>query len=185
MNRDQILKSYETILEMLQDRGIPIEPREPFTLKDNIKKIIEVPIGEVKVVYYTPPKFKFGDINKDIDIFKDPQFRLFILVVKEPITQSNKNDIHKLKLPIEVHLLSRLQINPTKHEYASPHRVIRDPQEIEAIVQKYKLKNKYQLPILLKDDAMARWYGMQSGEIAEIIRPSESAGEYIFYRCCL
>lgn len=182
MSRDQIIKSFYTITEMLSDRGILLDNPQ-IILGENIKKVVEVPIGDIKIVYHTPTKFKLSEINKDI--FKNQEFRLFILVVQEMPTHANKKSLMELGVPIEIHLLKNLQFNITRHKYASKHRIIRDPQEIEQIVQKYQLKNKYQLPLIQKDDAMARWYGMVSGEIAEITRASESAGEYLYYRCCL
>ena len=106
-------------------------------------------------------------------------------MVQENVTQNNMKMIQSLNLPVEVHLLSRLQFNITKHVLVPRHEVIRDKAVIDDILARYKLKNKYQLPIILKTDPIAKYYGMKNGDLVKITRASETAGEYIVYRCCL
>lgn len=188
MNKEQIVTSFEVILEMLRDRGINIgdvqsEHINEILRADSLKQVIEIIINDMKIVYYTPLKFKWADVKK---YFEDTEkFSLYILVVQENITQNNMKSINALNLPLEIHLLSRLQFNITKHVLVPKHEVIRGKESIEQVLTMYKLKNKYQLPIILKTDPIARYYGMRNGDLVKIIRKSETAGEYIMYRCCL
>lgn len=188
MNKDQIVTSFGTILEMLKDRNLKIGEVESAHIidelnNDNLKQVIEIVIDDIKIVYYTPLKFKWADIKKN---FEDTEpHSLYILVVQENITQNNMKSIMAMNLPLEIHLLSRLQFNITKHSLVPSHEVIRDKQVIEDVLNMYKLKNKYQLPIILKTDPIAKYYGMKNGELVKITRTSETAGEYIMYRCCL
>lgn len=188
MNKEQIINSFGTILEMLRDRGEKIgdvekEHIHQILAVDNVKQVIEVALNKIKIVYYTPAKLKWADVKKYFET--EETYDTYILVVQENVTQNNMKAIQSLDLPIEVHLISRLQFNITKHVLVPKHEVIRDKAVIDDILARYKLKNKYQLPIILKTDPIARYYGMKNGDIVKITRASETAGEYVVYRCCL
>ena len=188
MNKEQIVTSFDVILQMLRDRGIDVGEVESEHINDvlrsdSLKQVIEIVINNIKIVYYTPLKFKWADVKK---YFEDTTtYSLYILVVQENITQNNMKSILALNLPLEIHLLNRLQFNITKHALVPKHEVIRGKENIDTVLAMYKVKNKYQLPIILKTDPIARYYGMKNGDLVKITRKSETAGEYIMYRCCL
>lgn len=188
MNRDYIVNSFGIILEMLADRGedlgdITKEHINDVLKVDNIKQVIEIIINKIKIIYFTPMKFKWTEVKKNFE--DEEKYSNYILVVQENITQNNMKAINALNLPIEIHLLNRLQFNITKHHLVPKHELIRDKRVIDDVIEKYKLKNKYQLPIILKTDPIAKYYGMKNGDLVKITRSSETAGEYIMYRCCL
>lgn len=188
MNKEYIVRSFGTILEMLRDRGedlgnIEKEHIHDVLKVDSIKQVIEVVLNKTKIIYFTPCKFKWTEAKK---CFEDPHpYDLYILVVQENITQNNMKAIQSLGLQVEVHFLNRLQFNITKHELVPKHEVIRDKSEIDNLLIRFQLKNKYQFPIILKNDPIAKYYGMKNGDIVKITRTSETAGEYVIYRCCL
>lgn len=188
MNRQNIVRSFQTILEMLSDRGEDIgdvtsQHMDDILKQDDLKSVIEVIINDIKIIYYKPPKVKSTDIKK---YFEDKEpYRLYILVIQENITQNNMKFTSSLNVPIEVHTLNRLQFNITKHSLVPKHEVIRDKRVIDDLVEMYKLKSKMQFPLILKTDPMAKYYGLKSGDIVKITRKSPTAGEYIVYRCCV
>lgn len=186
MNRESIVNSFGTILEMLRDRGEDTGGLEKEhiseIIKNDIKPVIEVVINKTKVIYFTPAKFKWADVKK---YFEDEKpYAHYILVVCE-ITQINLKSIQGLGLPVEVHLVGRLQFNITKHVLVPKHEVIKDKDEVQRILEMYSLKNKFQLPIILRSDPVARYYGMKNGDLVRITRASETAGQYVMYRCCM
>lgn len=190
MNKEQVIKSFGTILEMLADRKIslpahitPAHLAELLDAETVLKNIIEIKVNNIKVVYYTPQKFKWADIKKQFEDAKGDEH--YILVLCENMTQNNLKSLHSCGASVEIHLVGRLQFNITKHNLVPKHEVIVDKAEIESILTRYKLKSRHQLPIILKTDPIAKYYAMRSGDIVKITRTSETAGEYIVYRCCL
>lgn len=188
MNKESIVKSFGILLEMLKDRGQNVGHLSEANLNevlnlDNMKSVIEVIINNTKVIYYTQPKPKWSDLKK---FFEDePPFSGYILIVNESLAPNHVKSIAALNMNIEVRTLASLQFNIMKHVLVPKHEVIKDAKEIEDILTKYSLKTKFQLPILLRADPVARWLGLKNGDIVKITRSSPTAGEYQMYRCCL
>lgn len=102
------------------------------------------------------------------------------------ITQLNLIDkiLQKKKGMLQYFQLNELQFNPTKHQLVPPHRKLTADETTE-IMNKYLIKNKLQMPIILKTDVIAKWLGLKQGEIVEIIRFNENSGKSYYYRCCI
>lgn len=186
---ESIYKSVNTIIEMLNDRGI----KQPlldagqineFIAKQNNKIGFEIVLGDdIRLVYYLSNKFKWSELKK---FFEDEtKYKLTIIVVREKITQNNMKQLAAIDMEYQVFLLKELQYNITKHELVPKHELIKDPQDVKNILEQFSLKSKHQLPIILKSDPMAKWLNLKSGDIVKISRPSPTSGHYIAYRCCL
>ena len=100
------------------------------------------------------------------------------------ITQLNLIDkiLQKKKGMLQYFQLNELQFNPTKHQLVPPHRKL-TTEETTEIMNKYLIKNKLQMPIILRTDVIAKWLGLKQGEIVEIIRINENSGKSYYYRC--
>lgn len=70
---------------------------------------------------------------------------------------------------------------PLRPEYV-PHRVLTRAER--AKISKEIMQPANMLPILSAKDAVAVWLGIRPGDIVEILRLSENAGEAIIYRRC-
>ena len=84
---------------------------------------------------------------------------------------------------IECFDFRELAINITEHVLVPTHVPLTTAQTKE-LLQNYKLKLA-QLPRMQLHDPIARYHGLQKGEVVKIIRQSETAGRYVTYRAVL
>lgn len=112
-----------------------------------------------------------------------------IIIVKDKLTNdASLYEIFETYLKtnnifIQLFWLDTLIINITKHELVPKHRVL-DKDETTQLLQKFNLKDLSKIPVIIKSDPVAKFYGMRRGDVVEITRPSETAGQYISYRYC-
>jgi len=84
---------------------------------------------------------------------------------------------------IEHFLEKELGFNITKHALVPQHERLTLEQKKE-LLRRYKLAESH-LPRVHKSDPIARYFGMQKGDVFRIVRPSETAGRYVTYRIVL
>ena len=85
---------------------------------------------------------------------------------------------------VQVFEFAELQYNLSKHTLVPPHTAIRNEADIDEVLRRYTLKSRYQLPLILSTDPMARYLALKPGQLVRIVRESPSAGTYVLYRCC-
>lgn len=202
--KEKLAMSFKTITEMLMDRGIltnedieymhSLSGNELFALMN--KGIFNLDLGtKIRIIYYLN-KFKMAEFRPHLE--KAEGFDLCILIVADKLTTANTKNIVSAKASntnaegeivrvdnLHVFELSEVLFNITKHVLVPHHHVIADEAEINNIVKRYNIKTRHQLPIILKTDPVARYFGMKPGQLAKITRVSPSAAEYISYRCCV
>lgn len=186
---EDIYRSFNTIIEMLNDRGITISEGfdagqiDSFISNQASKPGFEIVIGgKIRLIYCVANKFKMSDIKKFFE--NETEYDLTIIIVREKISQNNMKQIGTLCNNVQVFLLKELQYNLTKHVLVPKHTVVPEA-DIKAIMEKYSLKNRLQFPLILKTDPMARWLNLKSGDVVRITRPSPTSGFYESYRCCI
>jgi DNA-directed RNA polymerase subunit H (RpoH/RPB5) len=105
-----------------------------------------------------------------------------IVVVREKPAQGKGVD----ELARDIHLfpIKELQYNVSRHGMVPRHEPVRNEAEILAVLARYRLKSRFQLPLILSSDPMARYLALKPGQLVRITRPSPSAGTYVLYRCC-
>lgn len=120
---------------------------------------------------------------------------LFTELNPESLTNDIKEDLKKNNITLgedislrhfkNVHCIdiNSLTNNLLKHSLMPAHNIIRDKKSINDILEKCNC-NLNQLPIILKNDIMAKLNRMTVGDIIEITRKSIKCGDSLFYRVC-
>ena len=57
-----------------------------------------------------------------------------------------------------------------------------DENEINDIIERFSLKSKYMLPIMLNSDPICQYYDLSNGNVIEVTRINHM-GKHISYRC--
>ena len=108
-------------------------------------------------------------------------------IVKDKINPSLEKAVsdfnQETKIFSQLFWIKKLLINISRHIAVPKHEIITQD-EYQEIAERYQIDSKFQLPLISKEDPMAMYLGMRTGQICKITRPSETAGEYISYRCC-
>lgn len=201
--KEKFAMSFKTITELLQDRKAVSEEElnylRSFSENElaalNNRSIFNVDIGSrIRILYYLN-KFKMADFKPHLE--KAMDFDVCILIVGEKLTTTNLKSIMSARMlamdpagtipadNLHIFELAEVLINITKHVLVPKHEIISDENIINDIVKQYNLRSRHQLPLILKTDPIARYFGMRPGQLAKITRISPSAAEYISYRCCV
>jgi DNA-directed RNA polymerase subunit H (RpoH/RPB5) len=182
---NEVIRSFITLKEMLADRGVDTSNLDCISdaeldIMYRTNKVFSLQVNEnFKIIYYMNSKFKINELKKLINS-EDK----IIIIFKEKINNLNIKNLKEYEANIELFIIKELLINISKHTLVPKHEVISNPTEISKIMKEFNLKTKSQLPIILRNDPMARYLDIKSGDIVKISRNSPSAGEATVYRYC-
>jgi DNA-directed RNA polymerase subunit H (RpoH/RPB5) len=193
-SKQDIARCYQTLLEMMRDRGVPTDRLERFQGTEldaalAAQPVFSAPItDDMTLVVNLNPKVRYSDLRKLLDGL-GPDVRHVILVFREPLSTQNakalaENPVGQIART-EVFQLRELLYNVSHHELVPKHARVESEDEVKQVLAAYKLKSKAQLPLILKGDPMARYLGIRTGEVVRITRPSPTGGTYVCYRCCV
>lgn len=85
---------------------------------------------------------------------------------------------------LQIFTTKELMYNPLKHVLVPKHEKISE-EEAKNIMEIYMVKHRSQLPIISRNDIIARWLGLKHGDIVRITRYNDTSGVYYYYRCCV
>lgn len=189
-NKEIVVRSFQTVIEMLIDRGMDLGDLTKDSANElldafvsNNKQLFDIIINDIKIVYCLTSKAKWSEVKKHFE--DETPYSLYICIIKDKLSQNNAKMLTSLKLNMQLFDIKVLQFNISRHELVPKHEIVKDESIIKNIVQQYSLKSKFQLPIILKTDAMAKYLGLKNGDIVKITRVSPTSGEYVVYRCCV
>jgi DNA-directed RNA polymerase subunit H (RpoH/RPB5) len=213
MNFEFLTKTRTNLIKMLQYRKIDVSAYEKFN-QDELKKMLQqslldksftnAEVGPLDMIVKNPDnshtyvKYRLDKIKtaRAIESFIEqiydtqlkPEDKL-ILVAPERINiqgssfETMLNNFYNQKgYYVQIISLPQLLINIVNHRDVPHHEVIDENDKKELLI-KYNIKQE-NLPIILRDDAMARYLGLRPGEIVRILRPSPTSGTYVSYRIC-
>jgi DNA-directed RNA polymerase subunit H (RpoH/RPB5) len=214
MNFEFLTKTRTNLIKMLKYRKIDVSAYEKFN-QDELKKMLQqslldksftnAEVGPLDMIVKNPDnshtyiKYRLDKIKtaRAIESFIEqiyntqlkPEDKL-ILVAPERINiqgssfETMLNNFYNQKgYYVQIISLPQLLINIVNHRDVPHHEVIEE-NEKKDILLKYHIKPE-NLPVILRDDAMARYLGLRPGEIVRILRPSPTSGTYVSYRMCV
>ena len=166
-------KAYETCIEMIEQRGYKIVDRDD-------ERILATKPDKTHMCVFVAPSHKFNveSIQEYISMMKKMELTHCIIVNKDNATPIAKKIIEDSPdLDIELFYVDELQYNITKHYLVPKHELAykKGTKEYTVFKKKYMADN---FPIILKTDAVARFFAFQKGDIIKITRP----GGVICYR---
>lgn len=199
----EVLRAFGTIRQMLQARGL-VEDADGLLISGDASDAsiltkaeggpvfhVDLPSCGVRVVFDLNPKFKMTDVKAllaaggDWQTFGGTAPHTCLLVVRErPVQGKVVEELTRGAIDVQLFLLKELQFNLMRHALVPDHEPIRDEADIEGIMRRYGLKSRYQLPLILSMDPVARHLALKPGQLVRISRPSPSSGTYVMYRCC-
>lgn len=202
-------KSRYVILDMVRLRNFNVDKYDNFSkneleiMKSNIKKnnfeiepidmvcLHNVSDKKIIVKYLIFSKIRIGNlkilINEMIENGNLNTNDDIIIILGDKINNNNIfNNLIDLFLKshnifIQFYSIVNLTINISKHERVPKLRIL-DTEEKTQIMNKFEVSNEKQFPLFNRIDAHAKFYGVRSGDLCEIIRNSETAGIYTSYR---
>lgn len=196
----------QNLKDMLVERGDDIsmfeEHEADIDRKDffNDKNVIELQTSHTTIIFALTKKLrkniidelKSGDNSIDGFVQKYNNKKNVILVfnndtISMPVlTQLNRYDklFQKGGGILQFFLMKQLMFNPTKHVFVPKHIKLSDT-EVADVMQKYMIKSKLQMPVILHNDIIAKWLGLRQGDIVKIERYNENSGISYYYRCCI
>ena len=184
-NYSNLMKSRETIIEMLNDRGYNLTKYSVEITLDEIKESytknkINLPTqdGKINTIFWDEP-LNISKINNHVTKLKKDNLNLVLLIlgrnnVDDEIAISQKRNLDSIfgKIDYDIFYIDELVFNVTKHHYVPTH-ILLSEKESEIIYNSYG-KN---LPLIDKSDIIVRYYGGKIGNIFKIIRPNN-----LYYR---
>ncbi|KAM7524448.1 hypothetical protein LguiA_014350 [Lonicera macranthoides] len=190
--------SRRTMLELLKDRGYSIPDSEinlsleefrnihgqnPDIDRLRISASLESnPSKKVLVVYCGTGMVKVNIIrNIAAQIMNKETLSKLIIVVQNKITNQAMKETELFSFKVEIFQITDLLVNITKHVLKPKHRVLTDGEK-KKLLKKYNLEEK-QLPRMMLNDAISKYYGLQKGQVVEISYNGESTGLHVTYRC--
>lgn len=204
---DQIYKSRQTILSVLESQGYDINDYKDFNIHEihsmlqtkQLDLLINNPETKQKtyVKYHLAKTLRSTNIQEYIDDLYNLEKILtnkddLIIIIKDEPNETLNRIIKDIweheKIFIRIINIKRLQFNLLKHELVPTHSIMRNQEEINKFIKEYNIDinniNK-QIPDISRFSPVALMIGIRPGEICKIERDSKTAIKSLFYRICI
>merc|ERR1712062_739571 len=127
------------------------------------------------VFFPSDDKVKANTIKEMQTRMRTENVKRAIVVIKKTITNYAKKSLDALKPQyiFDVFLQQELMVNIMDHVLVPKHVLLSDGEK-KQLLDRYNVKES-QLPRIQKEDAVARYLGLEKGQVVKIIRTSETA----------
>jgi len=123
--------------------------------------------GDIIIVFFSDsPKLNISILKNYQKELTNEDINHAIIVYNDVITSSAKRAIEQTeKHDIEIFLTSEFQFNITTHNLVPKHSLVKESEKDEIL--KKQIKN---LPIIIRSDAIVRFYNFKPGDLIRIVR---------------
>ncbi|KAK6271466.1 hypothetical protein POUND7_008564 [Theobroma cacao] len=187
----------KTVWEMLKDRGYNVADSEltrsitefrsvfgdqpdlerlriSVSLRSNpSKKILVVFMGTNDIRKATVCALKGQILNESLSGL--------ILILQSKMNSFALKELKNFPFKVELFKIADLYVNITKHFLMPKHEVL-TAEEKQKLLKKYQLEDK-QLPQMLQSDPIARYYGLEKGQVVKVTYSEEFVQFHEQYRC--
>jgi DNA-directed RNA polymerase I, II, and III subunit RPABC1 len=126
--------------------------------------------------------------EKMVDTYKTKNFILILSDSPSPAAMHSltawDKELQAQGGMLQVFFTKELMYNPMKHELVPKHEKLSEA-DTKAMMEQYLVKSKAQLPIISRNDPIARRLGLRHGDVVKITRYNDTSGVYYYYRCCV
>lgn len=168
----KLSKAIETVKEMFSQRGYSAIKEDVDFLYANSSDDKEIVCVFKKIIL----KPDTNDVKEIFKILNDKKINHGLIIIENEPTNCASKTIIQNKISgvkIETFQIDTLQINITKHSLYYPHRELSVKESIS-----FKKKWGDNIPVILKSDAISKFFNFQVGRIIEISRENG----YVSYR---
>ena len=194
-----ITNAWTTCLEILRDRGYnPDETYSKLNSKEleylaqkNSLDIVAKDESRKKFIcvkFILTEKVKSAYVKELVNEIKDKiplehTYEMIFVLKNKPNSTLKKLEKNRDLGDIQIRSCKELQFNITKHVLVPQHIKLSDD-EVKAIMTRYSIHSKTQLPLILREDPIVRYYNFKSGDVLKIPTSNGSLNSaYVNYRC--
>ncbi|PON83211.1 DNA-directed RNA polymerase RPB5 subunit, eukaryote/virus [Trema orientale] len=190
--------SRRTVMEMLKDRGFSVptsdvnltlndfraingQTPEPDRLRFSVTHLKD-PSKRILVIFCGPGVVKVNSVRSiAAQIVNKDTLTGLILILESQMTNQAQKSLDLLPFKVEIFQITDLLVNITKHVLKPKYEFLTNQQK-QRLLKKYSIEEK-QLPRMLKQDAIARYYALQKGQVVKISYSGGISENYVTYRC--
>ncbi|KAK2990078.1 hypothetical protein RJ640_002202, partial [Escallonia rubra] len=187
-----------TLLEMLRDRGYDVPESELTRSLSDFRTVFgdkpDLERLRVSASLRSQPSRKVlvifcgtAEINKQImfgvlhQTANEEGLQRVILILQSKMNFHAKKMVDQYPIKVETFHIADLLVNVTKH-VCQPKLEILTAEEKQKLLKEYKVDNN-QLPKMLETDAIARYYGLEKGQVVKSTYSGSLTGSLVTYRC--
>lgn len=199
----KIYKSRNTILQLLEKQNYDVSDYEEFSINeidamytnDQLDMLVKNESNKKTYIKYYLNSKNIRKENLEAlveDLFQIESIltksdTLIIIINEEPndtITERIKYLYDHDGIFVVLHNIDRLQFNILEHNLV-PYINILNDEEVQTLQKTYNLKETTQLPEISRFDPQALAICLRPGQVCRLIRKSNTALAYNYYRICV
>lgn len=111
-----------------------------------------------------------------------------MIITKNEMNETMMNALKQIwaqdNIMVIIQSMKRLQFNILEHTLVPPHKVL-NTEELDVVKKRYNIVENSDFPEISRFDPVAQVIGIRPNEVCEIIRPSKTAINGMYYRVCV